>query len=318
MFPKNMRKFFLLLFFLFFYQLLLAQGCSDAGFCTMGAMRPNQHFRPRLNIRLRSVEVTQYYAHTKFGDNILSRIVDLNLGISRKTSIHLKVLHTDVWGRLPTNRGFGDISLSVTYTVFSSEKFQLNATLGTKIPLNKANQTHEDSLGNEFSYTTYYQTSLGTYDIIAGLSLSNRNWLFAIGYQQALTRNDNQFVKTTWTDTQYSKRAFAYPDSKEIIRGIDGMFRIERNQRFSRFNTYLGILGIYRFTPDVYENRFGIRKSFPETQGMTWNLITGAGYQFSAKMGIKLMGGFKLYERERNADGLSRDVVLTLSFERRF
>ncbi|MBC8110474.1 MAG: hypothetical protein H7Y04_05385 [Verrucomicrobia bacterium] len=313
-----MQKLFPLLFFIFSYQLLSAQGCSDAGFCTMGAMRPNQHFRPRLDVRLRSVEITQFYAYTKFGDNMLSSIVDLNLGISSKTSVHIKLPYTFIWGRLPANQGFGDVSLSLTYTVFSSERFHLNATLGTKIPPNQANQTHKDSLGTERSYTTYYQTSLGTYDIIAGLSLTSRNWLFAIGYQQALTRNSNQFIKTTWSDTQFSDRAFAYPNSKEIIRGIDGMFRIERNQRFSRLNTYLGILGIYRFTPDIYENENQVRKSFPETQGITLNLITGAGYQFSAKTGVKLMGGFKLYERERNADGLSRDVVFTLSFERRF
>ena len=60
--------------FLFFIPTtsVFSQGCSDAGFCTMGAMRPDQPFSKKLNIRLRSVSLTQYIGLTKFDDKILS------------------------------------------------------------------------------------------------------------------------------------------------------------------------------------------------------------------------------------------------------
>ena len=61
-----------LLFFLFACCLsklpISAQGCSDAGFCTMGAMKPDQHFNRRVQIKLRSIEVAQYVGLTRFDD----------------------------------------------------------------------------------------------------------------------------------------------------------------------------------------------------------------------------------------------------------
>jgi hypothetical protein len=44
-----------------------SQGCSDAGFCTMGAMKPDQPFNKKIEVRLRSMEISFYrgnYAKT--------------------------------------------------------------------------------------------------------------------------------------------------------------------------------------------------------------------------------------------------------------
>jgi hypothetical protein len=280
----------------------------------MGAMRPNQHFSKKIALKLRSIEVTQYFARSKFSDNFLSTILDANIGINEKTTIQFKLPYSFIWGRLPQNQGFADISLSLTRGFRLSEKYQLNATIGGKIPTNASNQASKDGL----PYTMYYQTSLGSYDVVAGLSLISRNWLFAVGYQQPLNANKNQFLKTSWDNTPYAERARDYPNSKNIARGTDGMFRIERNLRFSQFNAHLGVLAIYRFNADIYEDTSGGRFAFSQTQGMTWNLLTGGGYQFSARTGIKLVIGIKIHERERNADGLSRDFVSTVGYEFRF
>ncbi|HEY8934158.1 MAG TPA: hypothetical protein VIM65_03025, partial [Cyclobacteriaceae bacterium] len=37
-----------------------SQGCSDAGFCTMGAMKPDQPFNKKIEFKLRSMEVSFY------------------------------------------------------------------------------------------------------------------------------------------------------------------------------------------------------------------------------------------------------------------
>ena len=42
----------------------LSQGCSDAGFCTMGAMKPDQPYNKRLAVRLRSMEMSFYRGTT--------------------------------------------------------------------------------------------------------------------------------------------------------------------------------------------------------------------------------------------------------------
>jgi hypothetical protein len=57
-----------------------AQGCSDSGFCTMGAMKPDQIYSRKLNLRIYSLELTQHLGHTKFGDWIHSTFLDVNVG----------------------------------------------------------------------------------------------------------------------------------------------------------------------------------------------------------------------------------------------
>lgn len=41
-----------------------AQGCSDAGFCTMGAMKPDQPFNKKVEFKLRSMEFSFYRGTT--------------------------------------------------------------------------------------------------------------------------------------------------------------------------------------------------------------------------------------------------------------
>ena len=50
----------LLLFILFFAEISFGQGCSDAGFCSMGAMRPSQVYNKKINFKLKELEVGYY------------------------------------------------------------------------------------------------------------------------------------------------------------------------------------------------------------------------------------------------------------------
>ena len=106
----------------------------------------------------------------------------------------------------------------------------------------------------------YYQTSLGTYDFITGISLINRKWLFATGIQIPLNRNKNQFLWQAWeTSDEDPAYIVEYNQAKELKRGIDVMFRAERNFRLSRFNFGIGALPIYRISNDEITGPTGIR-----------------------------------------------------------
>src|SRR5690242_4332390 len=65
---------------------LRAQGCSDAGFCTMGALKPDQPYNKRIAIRLRSMEISFYRGTTTLTPVIYVATADLNFGINDKTS----------------------------------------------------------------------------------------------------------------------------------------------------------------------------------------------------------------------------------------
>ena len=315
------------IFYVFLFLLtpftLFSQGCSDAGFCTMGAMKPNQNFSRRVNLKLRSVELSHYIGVNKIGDVITSYTADVNIGLSPKYTVQIKVPYMMVYGKLANTHGLSDISLSASRNLIAKEKYQVNFTLGAKIPTNKGNFTTENNL----PLPNYYQSSLGTYDIVAGASLITKRWLIAVGYQQALNANGNQFLWGPWntSGTKDSAIAREYPLCKDLKRGKDIMLRIERNFRLSRFNAHVGLLGIYRLTKDVYTDKYNHRIAQDGTTGLALSGIAGMGYNFSARSGIKVVFGVRLVQRYQlpqlhglSLDGLSREFVNTIGYEYRF
>jgi hypothetical protein len=164
----------------------------------------------------------------------------------------------------------------------------------------------------------YYQTSLGTYDFITGISYITKNWLFATGIQIPLNRNNNQFLWPAWDGTEEEAYVDRYNQAKELKRGTDVMVRVEKNFRFSRVNFTLGLLPIYRIKNDEITNSAGLRVKPVDAHGLAMSGIFTTGYSFNVRSGIKLLLGHKLKQRKTNPDGLTREFVSTLSYYYRF
>lgn len=316
-------------------QKVFCQGCSDAGFCTLGALRPNQVYSKKINIKLRSVEISNYLGITQSYITIYNISADLNVSISNKISAQIKLPYQYVAGGLAKTHGLGDISLSGAYNIFASDKFQINASVGMKIPTSDANtkKTITDRFGKtkEIALPMYYQTSLGTWDVLGGVSFMTQNWLFATGFQHALTQTPNTFLWKPFDPTADSSKAYHYMKSKHLKRGTDVMLRVERNFRFSNWNFYAGLLGIYRLNLDSFVDGDNKRKAIVGSNGLALTLLVGGGYRFNTHSGLKWMFGFNLKDRtatqlfktkeiteHKNPDGLSRLMVFSLGYEYRF
>jgi hypothetical protein len=291
-----------------------SQGCSDAGFCTMGAMKPDQPFNKKLEFKLRSMELSFYRGTTPVTAKIFVATADLNFGLNARNSIQVKIPYLSASGNLGSTGGLSDISLCYTRNIYNSEKFELNLSLGTKIPTNNS-----DLEENGKPLPMYYQTSLGTYDAIAGISLINRNWLIATGIQIPLNQNENKFTWSAWQDYPDPKYIEKHATANELKRGIDVMLRVERNFRFSRLNFTLGLLPIYRITNDEITNAATNERIKPNgARGLALSAIGTAGYSFNVRSGVKFLFGHKLTQRDVNPDGLTREMVTTMSFYYRF
>lgn len=291
-----------------------SQGCSDAGFCTMGAMKPDQPYNKNIPVRLRSMEVSFYRGSTSLTPIIYVATLDASFSVGKKNSFQVKLPFQAVSGSLANTSGIGDISLCFTRNLFSSEKFDVSISLGSKIPTNKSDKTE-----NGFPLPMYYQTSLGTYDAIAGISLVNKKWLFATGIQIPLNKNNNEFLWGRWADSgedmEYIEK---YARANQLKRGIDVMLRIERNFRYSRFNFSMGLLPIYRITNDEIELANEQRIKPEGAKGLALSVIGTAGYSFNVKSGVRLLLGHKLTNRDENPDGLTRELVSSISYFYRF
>lgn len=298
-----------------------SQGCSDAGFCTMGAMKPDQPFNKNISVKLRSMELSFYRGTTTLSPIVYAGTLDLNFNIGdEKTFFQVKLPYQAVKGNFGSTSGLSDISLCLTRQISRNGEFDFNVSLGAKLPSNDADLKDDT---NDLPLPMYYQTSLGTYDLIAGLSMISRKWLFATGIQHPLNKNKNTFTWAPWIpvyqDGEGEDYVKSYDGAYHLKRGTDIMLRIERNFRFSRVNFSLGALPIYRITRDeVTVASTGKRIKPDGTTGLALSAIATAGYSFNIQTGIKLLYGKKLIQRDFNPDGLTRHDVMTISYFYRF
>jgi len=306
-----------------------SQGCSDAGFCSMGAMRPSQVYTKKINFKLRALEFSYYRGTaTSVSPIISAATLDFTFGINEKTNFHLKLPYQTVNGNLGSTSGIADISLSLTKNVYSTDQFHINGTLGFKIPTN--NSDLDENLESEFlsdNVTTadlpmYYQTSLGTFDLVLGGSYISKEWMFAVGLQAPLSHsNENDFRYSEWNN---------YPDipgylldhdlANNLKRGTDVMLRVERAFHFANVDVRLGLLPIFRITKDEILDvtpgspTEGERIKLDGTTGMALTGLLNVAYHFNTKHSLKMLYGQKITQRDVNPDGLTRDNVLSFSY----
>ena len=292
-----------------------SQGCSDAGFCTMGAMKPDQPFNRKIQVRLRSMEISFYRGTTPkpVTPIIYVATADFNLSLNARTSFQIKLPFQAVQGRLANTSGLGDISICVSRILVHRENFDITFSVGGKIPTNNSSKDIDG-----LPLPMYYQTSLGTYDFITGISFISRNWLIATGIQHPFNKNKNEFLWEAWQGTSEEAYIFNYNQAKELQRGTDIMFRIERNWRFSRLNFSLGVLPIYRLNKDEISLFNGSRVKPAGAQGLALSGIFTVGYSFNVTSGLKFLLGHKFAQRDNNPDGLTREFVSTLGYYYRF
>jgi len=313
-----MKTLLLLLFVLFQSANALSQGCSDAGFCTMGAMKPDQPYNKKIELNLRSMELSFYRGTTTTTPVIYVATADLNFSLNSKSSFQIKVPYTLVrQGNLGETDGVSDLSLCYTRSLINTDRFDINFSVGGKIPTNKSDLTSDLFPGEPLPM--YYQTSLGTYDFITGLSLINRKWLFATGIQIPFKHiNQNTFDWSDFPDYPSPEYLETYSQSNLLKRGIDVMLRVERNFRFSRFNFSAGLLPIYRITNDRITDLQGVEIKPDGAKGLALSGIVTGGYNFNVRSGVKILWGHKIVQRDKNPDGLTREMVTSITYNYRF
>jgi len=297
----------------------LGQGCSDAGFCTMGAMRPSQDFNKNIPVRLRSISFGFYEGQSKTSAIIRAGLVDFGLTLGSKFDLQIKVPYMRVQGNFGSTSGIGDISLSLTKNLFTNPEYDIMGTVGAKLPTNRSNKLVP---GRDMVLPMYYQTSLGTYDFVAGASFINREWLISVGYQQPIVdQNQNTFEasvdKWGWYEggMDYVRK---HAEARHLKRGTDIMMRFERNFRMSRLNFNLGLLPIYRITKDQGLNENNEYEKLDGTTGLALSALAGVNFKFNVFSSLNLIYGHRITDREYNPDGLTRKHVINLNYTYNF
>lgn len=277
-----------------------AQGCSDAGFCTLGNLKlGNQD-------TLSNHQLTMLLT-TGIGDEgvfTFSPAVQYDRRILERWSLQLKLTANYATGALASASGLGDFYLASTHTL-SNSKWKTDFTFGIKVPLNNSNLKE-----NNLSLPMGYQSSLGTWDMIAGLNFSNTHWQLALGWQQPITdQNENEFTPATWN----SREAEKFLPTNKFQREADALVRVAYQSQISDHLVLTGgVLGIYHIADDHYTypaNQSIVRLA--GSQGLTLNVTLMTGLKISERTYLTITFGAPVIAREARPDGLTRSLVFT-------
>jgi len=284
---------------------VFAQGCSDAGFCTIGNLSKktgSNTYQQRLG----------FMSAIGVGDEdvfVFTPAVQYELQFKNHWTLQGRLTGNFASGNLGDVFGAGDLFLSGTYAFTSKSSWKKSVTLGAKAPLNNSNL-----LTNGQPLPMQYQSSLGTLDFIAGFAMANEKWQFAAGWQQPLTgTNGNNFLPI-YRDEEAANN---YLPSNDFDRKGDVLLRVDHNWRLK--NKWLltpGLLGIYHLGEDTYIDGNVSNKPIPikGSEGMTLNATLGVHWITNSKYQFGITAGVPLVVRDARPDGLTRSFVVAPEF----
>ena len=288
-----------------------AQGCSDAGFCTTGNLRPLAS--DSLAVKNQQLSLIIANGIGDEGVYVLTPALQYENRLNKSWSLQAKLTSNYASGNLGTAFGLGDVILSTTYTKKAKNNWEGSFLLGTKLPLNLSDL----SIDNK-PLPMQYQSSLGTVDLIAGMSFTNGKWFLATAVQQPLTgTNRNTFLPAYWNTNE----ALEYPSTNDFDRRGDVLLRVGYDVRKSeRMKINLGLLSIYHLGKDTYiDGNISNRPiKIDGSEGLTLNGTFAFRYKAGEKFDIGLSGGAPFIVRDVRPDGLTRAFVLSPEFTFKF
>lgn len=302
------KKFLALTFILFLFSFTIdiyAQGCSDAGFCTIHSLKPDE---PDENKFLNQITAGVAYGKGENSIKIISPYFQYTRSIGNRFTLSGKILFSSVKGDVGSNSELSDAFISGSYSAGANT----GLTLGLKIPLHNGN-----TMLNNLPLPTAYQTSLGTFDIIAGLSHSHENFEFTAALQQPLTQNKNQFFADDYSlvsEGRLYESTNNYKRSGDVLLRASYTFNINNGQ----FKIIPGVLPIYHLSDDKFTDKNGTEQSITGSQGVTLNGNLFLIYTLNKKNTIEFSFGAPMKSRDARPDGLTRKFAMSLEYKTNF
>ena len=277
---------------------LFSQGCSDAGFCTIGNIQSNK------DDTLKVKNKWSIFLTNGIGDQgvyVFTPGIQYEHTADSNWSFQSKITANYASGNLGNAVGLGDLFLSTTYLLKTDKKLKNSFTIGAKLPLNLGDIRNGDK-----PLPMIYQSSLGTIDLIVGYKAALKRFALNLAWQQPLTGINRNTFLPEYVNTP---EAFEYPSSNDFKRKGDVLLRIGYQLiAKKRLNWNTSILSIYHLGEDTYVN--GNVSNSPiniaGSAGLTVNITSMLLYTINKSITIGISGGFPIIVRDVRPDGLTR------------
>ncbi|CAN5537529.1 hypothetical protein BH11BAC2_BH11BAC2_03040 [soil metagenome] len=281
-----------------------SQGCSDAGFCTIGSMQHQVDGNDTTLHQSLSVILTNGIGDE--GVYVFTPAVQYENQINRYLLVQAKITANYASGNLGDVSGLGDFYLTGSYSFIKNKKWSKVLTAALKLPLDNSNLKLQDK-----SLPMGYQSSLGTVDFIAGFTIRSSRWIFSLGYQQPLnTPNGNTFLPSDWNTAEANK----FSPTNKFDRKADVLLKAGyKINALENLHFNLGLLAIYHLANDTY-NDLSISDdpiTLKDSDGLTLNGTLNLVYKMSSRFSLGLTAGTPLIVRDLRPDGLTRAWVIS-------
>lgn len=287
-----------------------AQGCSDAGVCSVSGAAQTMTDSTNTNQDVEALLILRTTTSVSSGEQgvlTLQEIPEVEYYISKRIQLVTRIPYIINAGNLGTTSGIGDPYFGISAQVFSSEENKISISGGYKIPIGKT-----DIRDAGRSLPMPYQSGLGTSDGLFGAFWVKERLRVSAVYQHVFKqKNKNEFLRSRWEGI---KRAQTYFESNELKRGNDLSLRFDYEFNWKNGKIYTGILSIYRLTEDKITELSGEEKQVKGSGGLTLNITASAFYQFTPQQRLTAQIGFPVVVREVRPDGLTRSAVINLIY----
>ncbi|MGC4101827.1 hypothetical protein [Ferruginibacter sp.] len=277
-----------------------AQGCSDAGFCSLKYAGTSAH---KNSIALGNISGVAD-GHTF----VNSTYITYSMQLHKKLLWDTKLVANYASGKLGHNFNAGDVFTNISYKAWqnSTQQKSITALAGLKIPLTKSN----DKAGGQ-PLPMAYQASLGTYDLLLGGNVQINKWEFTNAWQIPLTRqNENTFIKENSSSGDFSSTNKFRRKSDVLLRAA---YNIKRAG--SKFSFKPNLLAVYHLSNDSYEDGNTNRQQLTGSKGLTLNANIIGKYFINRSNSIELSIAAPFVVRQIRPDGLTREFTAGIEYK---
>lgn len=290
-----------LLIFLFLVSMgnyVTAQGCSDAGFCTTSSIKTTTEKDTLKN----SLKVGFNYGAADFDIAVIGSYLEYKLAFSEQFSLSSKVTYTSQQSESLSSSSLSDLFVLSDYKI----RPKTAVSFGFKIPFTTGNLKQ-----NGQATPMDLQPSLGTFDLVLGITQNWKKFGFALGYQHPLSQNKNTYFKPATEKKYFSTNGFE--------RSSDVLLRATYAQNISKkWQLTIGLLGIYHTKDDEFVSASGVKTKIKGSNGLTINALAYFNYNINPTNAIEIALGTPLLVREARPDGLTRSFVANIEYRIRF
>ena len=301
---KKILQFILVSSFIFLHQTVLAQGCSDAGFCTIGNFNAIHQQAGEQILQKNEIDISFIYGTHGKSEKFYQP--QINYRFIKKSGAFYEL-------RLPfniaknTNTGISNSGIGDATITYNSRIKKIDYSLGLRVSFTNADKSVKNSMG---SLPMYLQSGLGTTDILIVANYDIVKFIrVSTGVQLPVL--------------QYNKNIAVFTDVIGVVTGTgyrrmpDALLKLTGHYATGKIKVSGGVLSIFHLANDYYNTSHG-KYVLQQSKGTTINFNVELGYALSNKITFDLLFAEPIVTRKNIPDGLARSRIfapkITYSF----